>query len=305
MQTFKSYLQSLGHKSATISTHESAVYDFSNWCQDQNIEAKQATYNELLGYMQSLQKRGWQQRSIQGYIGSLGHYFNWLIAIDQRIDHPTENLVVKGIQRKKLHHIIAMQDLESLYATFKPNPEYVSGNYRIWHKRTHLATLTRQVAYGLMIWQGLGSGELSALRVQDIKLREGKIYIPAVSRQNERILQLQSIQILDLMEYLNQIRPEYLKLRPEPVEALFIGQYGGEWGTNFLDGLIKSLKSHNPTITSLQQIRTSVITHWLKTHNLRQVQYMAGHRYVSSTEAYLINDLDDLMEDINKFHPIE
>ena len=305
MQSFKSYLQSLNHKTATISTYESAVYDFSNWCEDQNIEAKQATYSELLGYMQSLQKRGWQQRSIQGYIGALTHYFNWLIAIDQRTNHPTEAIAIKGIQRKKLYHIITMQDLESLYATFQPNAQYLSGTYRIWHKRIHLSTLTRQVAYGLMIWQGLGSRELSALRVQDIKLREGKIYIPAVGRQNERILQLQSIQIIDLMEYLNQIRPEYLKLRSEPVEALFISQYGGEWGTNFLDLLIKSLKSHNPTITSLQQIRTSVITHWLKTHNLRQVQYMAGHRYVSSTESYLVDDLDDLMEDINKFHPIE
>jgi integrase/recombinase XerD len=31
---------------------------------------------------------------------------------------------------------------------------------------------------------------------------------------------------------------------------------------------------------------------------------MAGHRYVSSTEAYLVNDMDDLQEDINKYHPI-
>ena len=31
---------------------------------------------------------------------------------------------------------------------------------------------------------------------------------------------------------------------------------------------------------------------------------MAGHRFVSSTEAYLVNDIDDLKEDIAKFHPI-
>jgi hypothetical protein len=76
------------------------------------------------------------------------------------------------------------------------------------------------------------------------------------------------------------------------------------WGSNFLNRLIKTLSGHNPSITSLQQLRTCVITHWLKTHNLRQVQYMAGHRFVSSTEAYLVNDLDDLMEDIGKFHPL-
>ena len=60
----------------------------------------------------------------------------------------------------------------------------------------------------------------------------------------------------------------------------------------------------NSKVVSFNHIRTSVITHWLKIHNLRQTQYMAGHRFVSSTEAYLINDLDDLQEEIARFHPI-
>jgi hypothetical protein len=33
------------------------------------------------------------------------------------------------------------------------------------------------------------------------------------------------------------------------------------------------------------------------------VQYMAGHRYVSSTENYLVNDIEDLQDDITKYHP--
>ena len=60
----------------------------------------------------------------------------------------------------------------------------------------------------------------------------------------------------------------------------------------------------NSRVISVSQIRASVITHWLKNHNLRQVQYLAGHRYVSSTEAFLANDLDDLQEEITKYHPI-
>jgi integrase/recombinase XerD len=31
---------------------------------------------------------------------------------------------------------------------------------------------------------------------------------------------------------------------------------------------------------------------------------MAGHRYVSTTEGYLVNDLEDLSEEITKFHPM-
>ncbi|MEX2595998.1 MAG: hypothetical protein WEC59_03635 [Salibacteraceae bacterium] len=47
-----------------------------------------------------------------------------------------------------------------------------------------------------------------------------------------------------------------------------------------------------------------MIVHRLKNYNLRQAQYMAGHKYISSTKAYLVNDLDDLQKDIEQFHPI-
>jgi integrase/recombinase XerD len=31
---------------------------------------------------------------------------------------------------------------------------------------------------------------------------------------------------------------------------------------------------------------------------------MAGHKYVSSTEAFKVNNIEELQEDINKFHPL-
>lgn len=53
----------------------------------------------------------------------------------------------------------------------------------------------------------------------------------------------------------------------------------------------------------MEQLRASVITQWIKLYNLRKVQVMAGHRYISSTEAYKANNLDDLKEDIKNYHP--
>ena len=41
---------------------------------------------------------------------------------------------------------------------------------------------------------------------------------------------------------------------------------------------------------------TSVIVKWLKQHNLQQVQYLAVHRYISSTESYQQNDIETLKE---------
>jgi integrase/recombinase XerD len=38
--------------------------------------------------------------------------------------------------------------------------------------------------------------------------------------------------------------------------------------------------------------------------NLRQVQYMAGHKYVSSTARYQSNNLDNLQSKLEKLHPL-
>ncbi|MCK7560220.1 hypothetical protein MKQ70_37055 [Chitinophaga sedimenti] len=51
-------------------------------------------------------------------------------------------------------------------------------------------------------------------------------------------------------------------------------------------------------------MRASVIVHWLRKYDLRTVQYMAGHKYVSSTEAYRKYLLDGLQADVMKYHPI-
>lgn len=203
-----------------------------------------------------------------------------------------------------------MQELEQLYEQIQGNETYLSGNYRLWHEQNHHSQLMRRVMFGLMIWQGLGSSELANLTVNDLKLREGKIYIADDRRSNERTLKLEAVQIIDLMEYLQNTRPYYLKgqMKPgvasvEPV-TVFVNKHGGKGIDNRLFVLIRLLETMNPVITKAQQIRASVITHWLKNYNLRQVQYMAGHRHVSSTEKFLINDLEDLQEDVNKFHPL-
>ena len=69
--------------------------------------------------------------------------------------------------------------------------------------------------------------------------------------------------------------------------------------------MLQQVRSVNPKIKDLKQIRASVIAHWYKIHNTRQVQYMAGHRYVSSTERYRVDKLESLQEQLEKIHPIQ
>jgi hypothetical protein len=96
---------------------------------------------------------------------------------------------------------------------------------------------------------------------------------------------LQPVQILPIDEYLLHTR---LQLKPKGDE-LFPGNLH-----NPIYLLVQELQGINPVLTNALHIMGSVIINWLKLHNKRQVQYMAGHKYISSTEAYAVQDLDTL-----------
>ena len=114
---------------------------------------------------------------------------------------------------------------------------------------------------------------------------------------NERKLKLESHQIFDLYDYLQKIRPELIQ---RDSQRLFVARRFDV----ITRAVLTQVRKINPQVKNLQQLRASVITKWLKRYNLREVQYRAGHRYVSSTEKYKQNDLEGLQEEINRFHPL-
>ena len=69
-------------------------------------------------------------------------------------------------------------------------------------------------------------------------------------------------------------------------------------------GIMKKLKKTNHKVINVNQIRASVIVNWLSQYNLRKVQILAGHKYISTTERYIQEDLKQLQEVINNYHPL-
>ena len=171
---------------------------------------------------------------------------------------------------------------------------------------------------GLLVYQGITTGELHRLDVADVKLKQGKIHLPGTRKSGSRALELKPFQILELNEYLMKVRPRILKdiSTPKPArkpdkinqkrikEQLFISINGSENIKNSLLHMFKRVQKTHPQIQSPKQIRSGVIAWWLKSYNLRQVQYMAGHKYVSSTERYQLNNLDKLQGRLEKLHPL-
>ncbi len=289
--TFKNYLLAKGFSKSTTEVYQKELLIYITWCDINNIEAEEATYNEVIGYVQKLRKQQVSQATIQKYLNSIKHYYNWLVKRNLRTDNPVLNINIKGIKRRILHDILNKQELEKIYFDYKNSPSKTLSKKR------------NEIIISLLIYQGLNTNSLKNLEVQDIKLREGKIHIKSARRSNERTLKLEAHQVLDLMDYTLQVRQLILNKTNKETDLLLVSLGTSSDLNGAITKLIKTLKKQDKKVQNLKQIRASVITNWLKNYNLREVQYFAGHRFVSSTEAYLINDLEDLQEDIEKYHP--
>ncbi len=175
-----------------------------------------------------------------------------------------------------------------------------------------------KIILGLLIYQGLTTEELHQLEPDHLRLKQGKITVPGNRRRNSRILDLKPFQILELHEYINETRLAILSeiTTPKPArkpnklnktrlkDQLLVSINGSENIKNSLLHLFKAIRKTFPDIQNPKQIRASVIIAWLKTYNLRQVQYFAGHKYISSTERYQLNNLDSLKSKLEKCHPL-
>lgn len=299
---FSIYLKERGYATKTIVSNERMLFDFLAWLDHQMMEAEMVEHRDLLGYIKYLQKREVEQITIERYINAIRLFYQFNVSTGSIKTNPTSRIKIQGVKRKKLYHTFTSEELHQIYNGY--NPEKISKPKGRSQKEHLLIEKRNKVILGLYVYQGVQSSELYRLEVEHIKLREGTIEVPGTKRSNTRILQLESHQVLDIYDYVLQVRKDILGISKQQTEQLFISPKGGTDQSNYVSALMRELKRHNKLIVNAQQLRTSVIVKWLKQYNLIEVQQRAGHRFVSSTEAFLVNETDGLAEEISQYHPL-
>ena len=303
LDSYQTWLQQEHYGKGYIRQNKNYAGMFLEWMEEQSLTSEQVTHADVLEFADKLKQEHQSIRFINRVMVAVRYYFTYLQHEGQATHNPAAGIILKGTIRHIPHDLLTKPELESLYE-----------NYLITDERTH----RNKVMIGLMVYQALTRDELQALRADHLKLREGKIHIPQTGKLNSRVLTLEPHQILDLQEYVLVIRPKILAERmaersgrkpdqykaEEDIHRLFISMNSLEDIKNSILHLNYALRKLNPKYKHGMQIRQSVITEWLKEKNLRTVQYMAGHRYISSTERYQTNNLEDLKDALNKYHPL-
>lgn len=294
----ESHLQEKKYNVHTIRQYKNCTGIYLEWLHENNHHPEEVTYKIVIEFIEDIQ---------QTY--SLNHYKRIIIAIKHYHDslgnaiNPVSGIFIKGQRKSILNDIIDYNQLKECYENYEALDDRSKRN---------------KMMLSLMINQAVNTTELHILEPGHIRLKEGKIYIPSHENVNSRILNLAASQMLELQEYLLVVRPSMIgnistpksgkkpkAIKPEIYDKLFIGENGGQALKTTLNYLFRRIKNLYPRITSCKIIRATVIAEWLKTIDIRKVQYMAGHRYVSSTERYNVMNLQELKDSLNKYHPMK
>jgi integrase/recombinase XerD len=296
MEAFKEYLTIKGHSKSTIHGMILTAQRFNVWLEKENIPCGSIRYADVLAYIQTFKAQGIKQKTQNTYIASIKKYLDYLADQGVMSSNPAEHIKLQGTNQCNLYTILSIEELEKLYYQYPLD--------HVFHQREILKFAAKQnkIITGLLVWQGVRTEDLCRITVADVKLREGKINIPGGRKTERRTLELRAHQVVDMMDFLYETRKEIMS-RTKESNQLFIGVEGSYSTSSIMKSIIRQLKKQQPKLINVKQIRASVITHWIKQYNLRKVQYMAGHRYVSSTEKFKINDIEGLQDEVNKHHP--
>ncbi len=287
---------------ATAATTARATEYFRQWAAGEGItELETIRYPDAMVFIAWSSRQGASQKTIANYLTHISKYYQFLISESMVKENPVAHIKIQGIKRKVYHDILNTDELKLLYNQYPTTIEQQPG----WppQERNILSRKRNKVILSLLIYQGLRAEELASLELHDLQLREGKITIHSQRRTAGRTMRLESHQVYELMDYIHEIRKQFLNAN-ETRNKLFLQWKAADNFHSITQMLLKHLRQINPRVKNLDQLRASVITAWLKQYDLRKVQYLSGHKYVSSTEAYKVNNIDELQDDVIKFHPL-
>src|SRR5690606_17301939 len=191
--TIREYLQ----KKYSKSTLNSNLYNIKRFTDYYDKRAEKATYKDVLHYIEYLRKNyDLHPKTLQHCLYGVKIYFNYLLEIGKRKDHPCSELYLKDKINRQIpvDNLYSPETLENFFET-----------YQIKRKK-HLETRNK-IIINLLIYQALTVNEIAELEVTNIDLEKCEIFIKGNQEitsksPKSRTLPLQAKQILLFYKYL-------------------------------------------------------------------------------------------------------
>ena len=290
MKPFHQFLIDKGYAKSTINRKLKHFQRFNKWLQQEKYQDIFIDYPKALQYLGWERSTGITPATLFHYFSHVRNYFDFLKEKKLVKINPFEAIVFK----KKLatpapivlQDLLNQQQLELIYNAYIHN---------------HRLNIRDKILLGLLIFQGIAVAETTLLEVQHLDLDKATIHIPPSTMYAARTLALNAKQILSLAKYANNKTPTQLLISYKNTSQAQNSRL------HMSQQIRKEIAKQKLDIDfiNFRQIRRSMIVFWVKKNNLRQAQYLAGHRSIFTTEQYQVQKIEELVQQVNKYHPLE
>lgn len=281
----------LVEKGAALNTIDSYGRDlrrFFSWLNNnQGVRFDTVTETDIISYMGHLREEGLSVNSVNRAIAALRGFYRYLI-------------------REKIVTVSPLTDLQRAKVWLK-----LPGTISRAEMELLLAQPARNTARGLrdaaimelLYATGLRVSELVDLKLNSINWQVG--YLHTVGKGGKsRIVPIGKSAYILLKEYLEQVRPTFLKGKRS--NQIFLTRLGEGFTRQ---GLWKIIKYYAAMAGIAKKVYPHTFRHSFATHlleggaDLRAVQTMLGHADISTTEIYTHVTGERLKEIHQRYHP--
>lgn len=288
LSAFGSYM--MLERGLAANTREGYAEDVNKllrYLSDTSTPLRRVTLDTLRDFMGDMYDLGISPRSQQRINAGIRAFFRFL-RMDGYIDDNPAELLENPKTGLHLPEVLSIEEIDSLIGQIDMASAEGQRN------RAIMETL-----YGC----GLRVSELINLEINRVFASEEYIVVTGKG-DKQRIVPISQVALDEIARYMPQ-RAE-LKIKPADANILFLNRRGGRLTRQMVFIIIRRL-AEAAGITkdiSPHTLRHSFATHLLEGGaNLRAIQQMLGHEYISTTEIYLHLDRSMLREEIMMHHP--
>jgi site-specific recombinase XerD len=263
------------------------------YCRDME-KPEQAQYKDVLNYIQRQRSKGRKSGTLMSYLASIKVYYDYLVVIGTRNDHPCKHMRLKD----RIDHRVTVQDLLS-----STELELLMEQPVREITRKPLTVVRDKVIMSLLIYQALTTKNIIAIELDDVDLQNARIYIRRQNTLNSRTIELHPKQIMMINQYITEERPA---LNRKKSNRLILTRHNKEENGCSVHDVVKVYKPLYPDrVVSPLSIRQSVIANLLEAgKDVRMVQVFAGHKSPMTTERYQQTGIEELTAAVMRYHPL-
>ncbi len=288
---FKTQLKVRGYADKTIESYAWNLDKFKEYLQSRDItDLRKVGHQVILDYQEKVMSENIAMESKAIKIRPVKRLFEYLTETHRLLINPTEGIVETTRKNRKPGIVLTIKEIKKLFA--QPNL-----SLRI--------QIRDRAMMEVMYSTGIRLDELINLDVYNADLKEQTIYIRRGKGRKQRVVPFGKPAARYLKEYLENIRPRYAKKNPKE-RKLFLNIYGHSLTDRCVQSLLRKyrIQAGIKKPVSPHTLRRTCATHMLQQGaDIRYIQKLLGHKYLSTTQLYTKVMPVDVKKTHDKTHP--